>query len=308
VPDIVVMGEPLVEFNEGAGDGLFRLGFGGDVSNCAIAASRAGASAGIVSAVGADAFGDWLFRLWAEEEVDASHVARSEDAPTGLYFVSHGRDGHTFSYRRKGSAASLLAPRDVPVGYITRAKVLHLSGISLAISDSACDCAFSAIEAARGGGALVSFDPNLRLKLWPLARARAVIHAAMALCDIALPGVEDAKLLTGLDEPDAIADFYLKLGARIVALTLGPAGCLVATGSERRRVPGLRVEAVDATGAGDAFDGNFLAEYLRAGAAFEAARFANAAAALSTTGYGAVAPLPRRSAVMQALAEADAAG
>lgn len=307
MPDIVAIGEPLVEFNEAAGDGLFRLGFGGDVSNCAIAAARAGASAGIFTALGQDEFGDRLMRLWAENGVDASLVTRHEAAPTGLYFVSHGPDGHSFSYRRAGSAASLLGPRDVPREAIAKAKILHASGISLAISATACDAVFEAIAAARAAGALVSFDTNLRQKLWPLPRARAAIHAAMALCDIALPGLDDARTLTGLEAPEAIADFYLGLGARVVALTLGAQGCLVATAEERRRIAALPVAAVDATGAGDAFDGGFLAEHLAHGDPFRAARYANAAAALSTQGFGAVAPIPKRQAVLDRLADEDAA-
>lgn len=303
MPDILVIGEPLVEFNEAAGDGLFRLGFGGDVSNCAIAAVRAGAPAGIVTALGADEFGDRLMALWRENGVDASLVTRSDTAPTGLYFVSHGAAGHSFSYHRKGSAASLLAPGDVPREAIGQVRVLHASGISLAISDSAADAVFEAIAAAREKGVLVSFDPNLRPKLWPLPRARGLIHAAMALCDIALPGLDDAAALTGLNEPDAIADFYLELGARVVALTLGREGCLVATPETRRRIAGVAVDSVDATGAGDTFDGSFLAEYLRTGAAFAAARYANTAAALSTRGFGAVAPIPRREEVLRVLGE-----
>lgn len=304
--DILVVGEPLVEFNEMAGDGLFRLGFGGDVSNCAIAAARAGASAGIFTALGADEFGERLLALWRENGVDTALAIRNAAAPTGLYFVSHGPAGHSFSYRRSGSAASLVGPGDLPREAIAGAKVLHASGISLAISASACDAVLEGIAAARDSGVLVSFDPNLRLKLWPLARARALIHAAMALCDIALPGLDDAAALTGLKAPDAIADFYLELGARVVALTLGREGCLVATPEARRRISGFRVDAVDATGAGDTFDGSFLAEYLRTGDPFEAARYANTAAALSTRGFGAVAPIPRREEVLDALAQQGA--
>lgn len=299
--DIVCLGEPMVEFNQADGEGRYLFGHGGDTSNCAIAAARAGASVGYVTRLGADEFGDSFMRLWADNGVDASRVTRDPAAHTGVYFVTHGAEGHVFSYLRAGSAASRIGPADVPGDYIAAAKILHVSGISMAISPSAADAVLEAIRVARDAGTLVSFDTNLRLRLWPLARAQAMTHAAMALCDIALPGLDDARQLAGLDDPDAIADFYLGLGARIVALTLGSQGCLVATGAERRRVPGIGVEAVDATGAGDTFDGNFLAEYLRTGDPFEAARYANAAAALSTTGYGAVTPMPMRADVEKAL-------
>jgi 2-dehydro-3-deoxygluconokinase len=114
------------------------------------------------------------------------------------------------------------------------------------------------------------------------------------------------RVLTGLDDPDAIADFYLRLGCPLVLLKLGAEGVIVATPTRRERVGGFRVEAVDATGAGDTFAGSFLARHLAGDDPFTAARYANAAAALSTTGYGAVAPIPRPDAVNALLRERGA--
>jgi 2-dehydro-3-deoxygluconokinase len=175
--------------------------------------------------------------------------------------------------------------------------MLHVSGISQAISHSACDAVFHAVEVAKAAGVGVSYDTNLRLALWPKARAAAVIHAGVARADVALPSFDDARVLTGLEEPDAIADFYLRLGCPLVLLKLGKDGVLVATPARRERVGAFRVEAVDATGAGDTFAGSFLARHLAGDDPWTAARYANAAAALSTTGYGAVAPIPRPDAV-----------
>ncbi|WP_136637634.1 sugar kinase [Pseudooceanicola onchidii] len=293
---ILCLGEPMLEFNQQP-DGRYLPGHGGDTSNCAIAAARQGASVGYVTHIGADAFGDSFMALWADEGIDTSTVRQVTDAHTGVYFVTHGADGHQFSYFRAGSASSRMGPDDLPRVALQQAGVLHVSGISQAISDRAADAVFDAIAVVRAAGGRVSYDTNLRLKLWPLDRARAVIHAAMAQCDIALPGYEDAQQLTGLDDPDAIADFYLHLGAGIVALTLGAEGTLVATPDDRRRIRGRQVTAVDATAAGDTFDGAFLARLVDGDDPFAAARYANAAAALSTQGYGAVAPMPRRAAV-----------
>jgi len=301
-PEIVFLGEPLFELNQAPGENVFRPGFGGDTSNAAIAAARQGAKVGYLTAIGADPFGQSFMELWAEEGVDVSAVVQSQVAHTGLYFVRHGPEGHTFSYLRAGSAASRMTPQDIPDGFIEGSKMLHASGISQAISSSAADTVFAAMRAARGAGVTVSYDTNLRLRLWPLDRARAVIHAAAALVDILLPGIDDAMHLTGLADPDRIVDTYLGLGPRIVALTLGTRGVLVATAERRETIPPWPVSPVDATGAGDAFDGAFLAEYLRHGDPFVAARYANLAAALSAEGYGAVAPIPRRAAVEAALA------
>jgi 2-dehydro-3-deoxygluconokinase len=302
-PDIIAIGEPLGEFSQiRPGDPNYLFGHGGDTSNAIIAAARSGARTGYVTAVGDDSFGRSFRELWTREGVDTSGVKTDGAAHTGIYFITHGPEGHEFSYLRAGSAASRMTPADLPGQLVRGAKILHVSGISQAISASAADMVFEAIRLAKAGCVTVSYDTNLRLRLWPLARAQAVTNAAMAMADIALPGLDDARQLTGLTEPDAIADFYLARGSSIVAMTLGKEGALVATRQERRRVPSIKVEAVDATGAGDCFDGAFLAEWLATKDPFAAARYACAAAALSTTGYGAVAPLPMRADVLKALA------
>ena len=274
--DILAIGEALVELNQPQDGAPFAQGFGGDTSNAMIAAARCGAHAGYFTAVGADQFGESLVALWRSEGVDASRIVVNGGAHTGIYFVTHGPDGHAFSYLRAGSAASRLTEADTPTEAIRAARILHLSGISQAISSSAADLVFAAIDVARQAKVLVSYDTNLRLKLWPLRRARAITHEAMRNADIALPSLDDAIQLTGEITPDAILDAYLKLGARVVALKLGKEGSMVATPERRERVAPFPVKAIDATGAGDAFDGAFLAEYLNAGDPFAAARFATA--------------------------------
>ncbi len=300
--DLLSIGEPLLEFNQAKGSDDYRRGHGGDSSNMAIAAARQGARVGYFTALGRDPFGDSFMDLWAREGVDASAAIRSPAAPTAIYFITHGKDGHEFTYFRAGSAASRVTPADLPADVIAGARIVHASGISQAISDSACDAVFAAFALAREKGRKVSYDTNMRLKLWPLARARAVIHAAAAQADYLFPSADEATQLTGLDDPDAIVDFYLRLGAKVVALKRGKEGALVADGRERHRVAALKVDPVDATGAGDTFVGAFLARVLAGDALGEAARYANAAAALSTTVYGAVASIPRAEQVRAALA------
>ena len=303
--DILGIGEPLMELSEvsRAGERLFLPGFGGDTSNATIAAARQGAKAAYFAALGDDAFGRDFLALWQREGVDSAHSRILPGERTGIYFISHGPDGHEFSYFRAGSAASLPGPDDLPVGLVPSSRILHISGISQAISTKACDLVFKAIAEARAAGGIVSYDTNLRLRLWPLDRARATIHAAVAQSDICLPGLDDAQKLTGKTTAEDICDFYLGLGPEIVALTLGKSGTLVAIPGRRELIPAFPVEAVDATGAGDAFDGAFLAEWLHNGHdPFAAARYANAAAALSTLGYGAVEPIPHRARVEEFIA------
>ena len=166
-PDILAFGEPMVEFNqtgEGAGR-LYLQGFGGDTSNFAIAAARQGARVGYLSALGDDPYGAMLRRLWEDEGVDHASVVNDPQAFTAIYFVTHDAQGHHFHFFRKGSAASRMSPAQLPRERIAQARVLHLSGISLAISDAACETGFAAMELARAAGVAVSFDTNLRLKL-----------------------------------------------------------------------------------------------------------------------------------------------
>lgn len=299
--DILSFGEPLIEFNNRGGT-AFVKGFGGDTSNVAIAAARQGASTGMIAHIGTDAFGDDLMGLWQAEGVSTATVRRDPDAPTGIYFVDHGPDGHVFSYRRAGSAASRVTPGDLPLEAIRAARTLHVSGISLAISDSACDASFAAMRAAREAGVTVSFDLNLRKQLWPIDRARALIHAALAHTDIALPGLDDASALTGLDDPREIIALYRSFGPRIVALTLGEGGALVADGDAIHEIPPRPADLVDASGAGDCFDGSFLARLIAGDDTRAAAEYATVAASLSVEGVSAIAPIPRKDAVEAALA------
>ena len=184
---------------------------------------------------------------------------------------------------------------------IAHSQWLHLSGISLAISTSACDTAFAAMHHARSSGTRVAFDSNLRLSLWPLARAQACIRQAVSLCDLFLPSLEDMTALTGLTQAADIIAWSHAQGAAQVVLKLGAEGALASDGHHQRRVPGHVVTAVDATGAGDCFAGNLLARLSARDDLWAATAFANAAAALSVQGFGAVAPLPRPPEVLNTL-------
>jgi 2-dehydro-3-deoxygluconokinase len=299
--DFIALGEGMVEFNqaEGAHSNVFVRGSGGDTSNAAIAAARLGRDlaspvrVAYLTRVGQDAFGTQLLELWRTEGIDIGGVEVDPDAPTGVYFVTHDAQGHAFSYLRAGSAASRMQPCDRHDTWIATSRVLHVSGISQAISTSACDAVLAAVDVARAHGVHVSYDPNLRLRLWPLARARAVIMSTLARCDVFLPSLDEARTLSGLHAPEAIVAWAHGHGAPIVALKCGEDGVLASDGTRAEMIRGQRVKSVDATGAGDCFDGAFNVRLLAGDDVFTAARYANAAAALATTGFGAVAPLPR---------------
>ncbi len=303
--DIVSLGEPLYEFSAQPGGGRRWLqGFGGDTSNCAIAAARQGARVAYVTRLGRDEFGAQFLALWNEEGVDASGVGIDPEAHTAVYFITYGTSGHVFSYLRAGSAASRMRPEHLPLELLRSARFFHTSGITQSISASACDTAFAAMQVAREAGAQVVYDANLRLRLWPAARARAVITAAMTMSDLFLLSVDEAQVLCEREESDAILAWCLEHGARRVALKLGKDGVIGADGERRLRLQGHVVDCVDATGAGDCFAGALMARMAAGDDFWSALRYANAAAALTTTGYGAVAPLPRPDAVRALLAAA----
>jgi 2-dehydro-3-deoxygluconokinase len=311
-PDIISLGEPMLELNapeEGALSEVpgFLVGWGGDTSNFAVAACRAGGTVGYLTRLGADDFGHSFMALWQREGIDTAHVARDPQAPTGIYFISRKGRQHHFTYYRRDSAASRMTPDFLPADYISAAKLLHVSGISQAISVSACDTVFAAVGIARRAGRIFSYDPNHRPKLWPLDRARAVVHETCRLADLVFPSIEDARALSGLQSAEEIARFYLALGPKVVVLKLGADGAMLATADGVRAFPPARVESVDMSGAGDTFDGAFVVRYLAGRPLDECMRFANAAAALTTTGLGCVAPVPRAAAVEALLARTGSA-
>lgn len=294
--DLVSLGEPLYELNRQP-EGHYLPGIGGDTLNVAIAAARLGSRCAYVTKLGADIFAEEIRAVMQRESIDVSGLREDPAAPTGIYFVTHESGGHTFTYRRAGSAASLITPAELDPRQIASARVLHASGISLAISATAAATVAAAIGIAKSRGVEVSFDTNYRPRLWPAAQARGPIEQAAAQADILKTSREDCTALLGLSEPGAICRHFAALGAKAVIVTLGQDGAVLSTAAGTVQLPGKPVAAIDATGAGDAFMGALLAERVRGVPLAEAADFANTAAALSTLGYGAIAPLPRRAAV-----------
>lgn len=305
--DVAALGEAMVEFNQtDPTTSQYQQGFGGDTSNAIIAASRAGARTTYLTRVGSDWVGQKLLSLWREEGVDTSCIAIDPAQPTGMYFVTHGQSGHEFHYMRSGSAASHMTPDWLPKAAIEQAKILHVSGISLALSESATDTVLAAMRHAKQAGTMVSLDSNLRLKLWSLERAKQVLVEAISLCDLFLPSREDIEILingtaTSHTQHGLEADFILKWchkqGAKTVVLKLGAEGCVISDGKTRTTVAPRLVDAIDATGAGDCFCGNLLARIAAGDSLDDAARYANSAASLAVQGFGAVTPLPTKAEV-----------
>jgi len=305
--EVVSLGEPMLEFNAVAKGSLrfidtYTRGWGGDTSNFAVAVARLGRSVGYIARIGDDEFGKCFLDMWKREGVDHSRVIVEKGGFTAIYFISLIDGGeHDFTYYRRDSAASHLSPEDLDLEYIRRAKVFHSSGISQAISESCREAVFKAAETAKKAGGKFSYDPNIRLKLWSENLAKATVNYTIEMADIVLPSMEDAKFLTGESDPKAAAEKILRRGPEIVALKLGGEGCLVYTKEEVLRVPGFPVEVVDTTGAGDAFDGAFVVGILEGWPLRKTSEFANAVGAVTTTGKGAVSPIPKREEILDFL-------
>ncbi|MEV4532741.1 sugar kinase [Asanoa sp. NPDC049518] len=303
--DIIAIGEPLLEFSTVGHAALdnadeYTTGYGGDTSNFLVAAARSGADTGYLTRIGADPFGDAFLRLWESEGIDTTHVIRAEGERTGVYFISRDPARSVFTYYRADSAASRLSPADVPDPVVAAASALHVSGITQAISVSACDAAFHAMAVARAAGTLVSYDPNYRPQLWPLERARAVVARSIELCDVAFPNIEEGRLLTGATDPSAVIDWYAARGPRTVVLKRGADGALLWHEGTLTEIKPHPVTPVDSTGAGDAFDGAFMASLVSGATPAQAAHYAAVAGALTTQGHGAVGPIPTRATIVAA--------
>lgn len=296
--DILGLGEPLIEMVRLPapidGRPAYVQGFGGDTSTAIIAASRQGAKAGYISAVGDDAFGGGLRDLWTREGVDHTHVLTRENSSTGVCFIDPDPEGRNFTYLRKVSAATTYSSQDLPETAIANSRALHLSGITLAISVLMRAAAFEAMRLAKNHDTLVSLDLNHRPKLWSDAEARPVIETALGRADIVFASDDEARLLFGDETPEAIVDRFLGMGASIVVAKHGAKGALIGTPEGRHHIPPAPSNPIDSSGAGDAFAGSFLSWFLETGDPLIAATKAAEVAAATVSGLGAVEPIPRR--------------
>ena len=191
-------------------------------------------------------------------------------------------------YYRKTSAASTLSCEDIDEDYIKDAKILHLTGITPALSESAREAVFRAIDIAKSNGVLVSFDPNIRLKLWTIDEAKEVLLKIACKADIIMPGLDEAELLLGLTDRDEVCDYFLSKEAKIVAIKLGADGCYIKSRDEAALCKGYNVSDIirDTVGAGDGFAAGFLAGYLENLPLNEIGEYANGVGAMATLANG----------------------
>ena len=274
----------------------FRRALAGAETNVATGLARLGHRVGWVGRVGDDPFGRFALSELAAAGVDTTAVTLDSDAPTGFQLKSRADGGDPeVVYFRRNSAGSRLAPSPVTDGYVAAARHLHVTGIPLALSASARDFAFRAVDVARAAGATISFDPNLRPTLWasPPEMVR-VVNEMAARADWVLPGLAEGHLLTGRPDADGVAAFYLERGASCVVIKNGGAGASAHTAEGRVDQPVFPVQVVDTVGAGDGFAAGLISASLDGLDLPARLRRAAAVGALATTSPGDKDGLPIR--------------
>ena len=294
---VVCIGECMVELRA-IGEDAFARSFAGDVYNTAVYLKRSlpAAQVQLLTATGDDALSEAMRRTWGAQGIDDALAFSVAGGSPGLYLIETDACGErSFQYWRKESAArrwlALLGERGESI--LRGADIVYWSGISLAIL--APDERVAAVELLRRlrtHGGRIAFDPNVRLRLWQSPQAAAqCIRAAFSACDIALPSAEDLAWLLGAAEPMRQLDSLAEMGVSEVALTLGANGCAIADGARRTRLPGLSVErVVDTSGAGDSFNGAYLAGRLQGCSPNQAAESALRVASRVVTHAGAIVP------------------
>jgi 2-dehydro-3-deoxygluconokinase len=299
-PYLVTVGETMAllkaeQFGPLAHASTMSLGIGGSESNVAIGVQRLGGSAVWCGRVGEDSLGVLVAREIRAEGVSVRTIPDS-GAPTGL-MLKERRTAATqsVSYYRAGSAGSRLEPADLDAGLISGAAVLHLSGITPALSATAAAAVFAAIEIARAAGVSISFDLNYRANLWDADAARAVYRDIIPLVDIVFAGDDEAAIAVGAAEPAELARRLTESGPAQAVIKLGHRGAHARIDGVTYEQSAVPITPVDTVGAGDAFVAGYLAELMRGSAPADRLALAATTGAFACLAPGDWEGLPRRS-------------
>lgn len=287
--DVILVGEPMVLFYANEPGSLaevsnFSKGLAGAEVNVGIGLSRLGHDVNYMTKLSNDDLGTYIHDCLKKEKLDSNYIAYEEGAKVGLMFKTKVTEGDPETlYYRKGSAASTLSPADVDKIDFKEVKLLHMTGIPAALSQSSREACFSLMKAAREAGCYVTFDPNLRPALWECEEIMVqTLNELACYANLVLPGVSEGELLTGKSTVEEISDFYIDNGAETVVIKDGGKGAYVKeAGQEIRLVPGFKVdEIVDTVGAGDGFAVGIIDGYLSDLSITEAVKNANGIGAI----------------------------
>lgn len=313
MPEVIALGELLIDFVPTV-SGLtlmetpaFQKAPGGAPANVAVGISKLGIPSGFMGKVGDDAFGRFLAKTLEDAGVDISALCFSEEARTALAFVSLTSEGERdFLFYRHPSADMLYRPDEVDEDYIRAARIFHYGSISL-IGEPSRGATLRAVSVAHQAGLLISYDPNLRLALWPDAdTARREMLAGWQHAQIIKISEEELVFLTGESDWVTAARSLWHVDQRLLVVTRGKDGSSYITETGSGEVPGFSVQVVDTTGAGDGFVAGLLKGLYESPRAWEdearlreILRYANAVGAITTTKRGAIPALPTSDQVEQ---------
>ncbi|XP_057816831.1 probable fructokinase-1 isoform X2 [Cryptomeria japonica] len=289
----------------------FKKAPGGAPANVAVEIARLGGHAAFIGKVGDDEFGHMLAGILRENGVDGRGILFDSHARTALSFVTLRSDGEReFMFYRNPSADMLLTEAELDKDLIQQARIFHYGSISL-IAEPCRSAHLAALRMAKDAGALLSYDPNLRLPLWPSPEeARKGILSIWDEADLIKVSENEVEFLTdgGDYEKDEVIMSLMHPGLKLLLVTVAEKGCRYYTKDFRGRVSSFQANTVDTTGAGDAFVGAFLSELVKDMSLLkdekrlrEVLLFANAAGAITTTEKGAIPALPDRAAVLSLL-------
>ncbi|MBQ0105446.1 MAG: carbohydrate kinase [Armatimonadetes bacterium] len=306
--DVVTLGESFVDFTpiipetpmaESQG---FKKNAGGAVANVACGVASLGGKAAFLGKMGEDPFGEFLFETLKGKGVDVSGVKRTKEAQTKLAFVNYKTNGdRDFVFWGKPSADEIYREDEIEYSLLDNAKIFHFGSISLIAPDS-YDATMSAIRRARTKGALISYDPNVRPKLWPSkAEAKEKINEGLNMADIIKIADTELKICTSTDDPDEGLERLSFPGAKIALVTAGEGGVYYKWHNNKGFLPAYKVKSVDTTGAGDSFVASLLYQISRNNTDIEkytdeqvreVLDFAERAGAIVVTKPGAIPSMP----------------
>lgn len=315
--DVIALGELLVDLAERAKDenGYPTLAAnpGGAPGNFLAALSAYGKKTAFLAKVGDDTFGHLLTGTMRRAGIDTRGILISPDTFTTLAFVTFDAHGdRSFAFARKPGADTQLRWEQIDPAMLAESRVFHFGSLSCT-DEPARTATQKAAAYARAHGRLVTYDPNYRAPLWKTEQeAREQILWGLSQADIVKISDEETQFLWDCS-PEEGAERVLALGAKLVMVTLGPKGCLLKNKQADFSCGCPKVHPIDTTGAGDIFGGSAVSRFLELGKAPEAltrdnlaymARYAAAAASLSTEASGAIPSIPKKEAVLQKMQEA----
>jgi 2-dehydro-3-deoxygluconokinase len=303
--DVVSVGETMIYF-QSEDHGLLRYAqrfekfIGGTESNTLVSLAKLGFSTGWISRLGADEFGYNIRDFIRGHGVDVSRLIFDTQAPTGIFFVEKNANDETRSfYYRKGSAASRMRESDMDMDYIAGYGILHLTGITPVLSDSCGQMIQTLVDAAKEKGMIVSFDPNLRLRMASIESFRKVINPLLNRIDVFLPSDKELMLLMDAENLDKAVDLAGDMGANHLVAKLGDRGSLLVKDGIRLHQPAFSFKrVVSSMAAGDAFNAGYLAAMLKGFEDAKALKLANCLGALATLAWGPYESIPEWETVM----------